>query len=296
MSAPLSPALLLQAHGLHARKALSQNFLSDPHLPSQIAEAGGAGPGELVFEIGAGLGTLTRAIADRGAAVRAIEYDPALLEIAQRELATYESVEVTLGDVREQSWSALAEQLGRPPLVYGNLPYALSTEILLGLLDEAPYWRRACLLVQKEFAERVSAPPGDRRCGAISAYTSLLTWATLLFEVPPSAFTPPPKVDSALLILERRPAPAVEVGDLRTFRTVVRALFNQRRKMARRALRSITQEPEQLLNAAGLAPETRGERFTLEELGRLSLAYAALRQGEAGSESSSRGEEKGTGE
>jgi 16S rRNA (adenine1518-N6/adenine1519-N6)-dimethyltransferase len=128
-----------------------------------------------------------------------------------------------------------------------------------------------CLLLQQEFAERVAAPMGTRKCGTLSALTQLWAHATVVFPVPRDAFHPPPKVESAVLVLERRAAPAFDVGSDRTFRTLVKALFAQRRKMARKALKPIAPDTETLLAAAGIEPTRRGETLTLEELARLSL-------------------------
>ena len=266
----------LHAHGLHAKKWLGQHFLVDPSVPEQIALAGGAGPTDAVFEIGAGTGVLTRTLAPRVGRLIALEHDRDLVPILRAQLARFAHVSVQEGDVRSLDWGAVAAELGQDPIVYGNIPYNLSSPILVGLL-ESPHWRRACLLLQKEFAERVAAPPGTRACGTLSAGTALLTHATLLFEVPPTAFLPPPKVDSAVLVLERRTAPAEDVGDMVTFRQVVRALFAQRRKMARGALKPLFGEPERLLAAAGLEGTRRGETFTLAELAALSRALRALR-------------------
>lgn len=270
------PRTLLQAHGLHARKWLGQHFLVDPALPEVIALTGGAGPTDAVFEIGAGTGVLTRALAPRVQRLIALEHDRDLVPILRAQLAGFAHVSVQEGDVRAVDWAEVAAELGQDPVVYGNIPYNLSSPIVIGLL-ESPHWRRACFLLQKEFAERITAPPGTRLCGTLSAGVSLLTWATLEFTVPPTAFLPPPKVDSAVVVLERRPHPAEEVGDLGTFRQVVRALFAQRRKMARGALKALVAEPERLLAAAGLDGTRRGETYTLAELAALSRALRDLR-------------------
>lgn len=272
-----NPYQVLRAHGLRAKKALGQNFLTDPNIPPQIARSGGLRKGDIVFEIGAGCGTLTHCLADLAARVIALEFDEELAPIAEAELSYAAHVEVRRGDVRSVRWPEVTEEVGQPIVIYGNLPYYLSSEILISLLTEPQSWRRACFLVQLEFAQRVCAAPGDRKAGSISAITHLLTYPSLLFEVPPSAFSPPPKVTSAVMVLERRESPAVEVGDMEIFRQVVRALFSQRRKMARSSLKSIISDPEDLLTRLQLDPETRGERFTLEELAAISSAIKSDR-------------------
>lgn len=273
------PRTVLKAHEVWAKKHFGQNFLVAASAPERIAAAGRAGPGDFVFEIGAGCGTLTRALAARGARVVALEHDRDLVPIARAELAPWPDAEIREGNVLDTDWRALAAEAGSPILVYGNLPYHLSTPILLALLDAPESWTRACFLLQKEFAERLAAPPGTRECGTLSAYAALLTQPNIAFRLPPGAFHPPPKVESAVLVLERLPAPAADVGDPEAFRRVVRALFAQRRKTARNALRAACPEPEAALAAAGLQSDRRGETFTLNELAALSRAVQALPRG-----------------
>jgi 16S rRNA (adenine1518-N6/adenine1519-N6)-dimethyltransferase len=271
------PRSLLQAHGLHARKWLGQHFLVDPAMPELIAVVGGAGKDDAVFEIGAGTGVLTRALAPRVGRLIALEHDRDLVPVLHTQLLGFPHVSVREGDIREVDWAGVASELGQDPIIYGNIPYNLSSAIIIGLL-ESTHWRRACFLLQKEFAERITAPPGTRLCGTLSAGTALLTYATLEFLVPASAFLPPPKVESAVVVLERRPAPAEDVGDVATFRQVVRALFAQRRKMARGSLKPIFADTERLLATAGIEGTRRGETFSLRELATLSRTLKALRQ------------------
>ncbi len=271
------PRAVLRDHGLRTKKHFGQNFLVDPSVPPRIVSAGGAVPGDTVFEIGAGVGTLTHALAATAGRVVALEHDRELVPIARAELGAHPHVEIREGNVLDVDWRALAEELGGPPVVYGNLPYNLSTPIVVGLLEARGAWRRACFLLQKEFAERVAAPPGDRRCGTLSAAAALWTWPTLAFEVGAASFHPPPRVDSAVLVLEPRSEPAADVGDPAAFRQVVRALFAQRRKMARKALKAVTPDPEALLAQAGLEGTRRGETFTLDELAAISRALHASR-------------------
>jgi 16S rRNA (adenine1518-N6/adenine1519-N6)-dimethyltransferase len=266
------PVSVLKAHGLWAKKGLGQNFLVDPAVPDRIAQGGGVGLADTAFEIGAGLGTLTRALANRAARVVALEFDAELLPILRAETAAAPHVEVRHGDVRALDWGAEAQTAGAPLTVYGNIPYHLSTEILTGLL-EAPTgaWSRACLLLQREFAQRAAAAPGQAGCGTLSILTWQWTWPTVLFSVPADAFHPAPKVDSAVLVLERRAEPAVDVDPV-ALRRVVKALYAQRRKMARKALGAISGDPSALCAAAGLDPARRGETFTLAQLGALAAA------------------------
>lgn len=273
MIAFTDPRDVLKAHGLWAKKRFGQNFLIAPQIPAQIVMAGGATKQDVVYEIGPGCGTLTRALADVAGRVIAIEADHELVPIARAETAWAGNVEVREGDVLKTDWSALAEEAGQPLVVYGNVPYNLSTDIVVSLLESGPTWTRACFMLQREFAERIAAPPGTRKCGALSAMVALHTWPTIAFEVPAASFFPVPKVESTVVILERRPKPAVDV-DPKAFRKVVRALFAQRRKMARKALKPICADAEARLSAAGIDPTRRGETFTVEELAAVTAALA----------------------
>ena len=259
------------------KKSLGQNFLTDPNVPGEIARAGGLRSGDVIFEIGAGCGTLTHCLSDLADRVIALEYDEDLTPIARAELAYAPHVEIRHGDIRRLNWAALAEEVGQEVVVYGNLPYYLSTEILLALLASPQSWRRACFLVQLEFAERVCAPPGHRAAGSISALTHLLSYPSLLFQVRPEAFSPPPKVTSAVMVLEKRDGFAEDVGDLKTFRAVVKALFAQRRKMARSTLKPLHENPTALLESLELKPTDRGERFNLQEIARISRTLFDLK-------------------
>jgi 16S rRNA (adenine1518-N6/adenine1519-N6)-dimethyltransferase len=268
-----NPYDVLAKHKLRAKKSLGQNFLTDASMPYRIAAAGGANENSAVFEIGAGLGTLTHALAQRAVKVLAIEYDDELHPIAQDELRYAPHVDIIKQDVRAVQWRQVEEQLGKDFLIYGNIPYYLSSFIILSLLNGIPHWKRACFLVQLEFAERICAKPGEPACGVLSAFTHLLTYPTLMFQVGAHCFTPPPKIESAVLVLERRDEPAFDVGQLSHFKSIVRTLFSQRRKMSRKVLQSLVPEAEDLLVQAGLDPQKRGEKFTLEELARLSRVY-----------------------
>ena len=271
------PRTVLKEHGLWAKKRFGQNFLVDASVPSRIVAAGGVRTDDVAFEIGPGCGTLTAALAPAAGRVVAIEHDRDLVPVARAELAAEAHVEIREGNVLDVDWHALAEELGQPPVVYGNVPYHLSTPIVVGLLEARGTWRRMCLLLQREFAARVAAAPGTRACGTLSARAALWTHATLALHVGAGSFFPRPKVESAVLVLEPRAEPAADVGDEATFYRVVKALFAQRRKMARKALKPLCPNPTEVLEDAGLEPTRRGETFTIEELAALSRAVSRSR-------------------
>ena len=269
------PRAVLRAHNLWTKKHFGQNFLLDPSIPARIVQAGGAGADDAVFEIGAGCGTLTRALAATVGRVVALEYDRELVPVARAETAWADHVDIREGNVLDVDWPAMSDELGVPLVLYGNLPYHLSTRIILGLLEHPMTWRRACFMLQKEFAERLAAAPGTRAAGALSVQAALWAVTSVVFYVPPTSFHPAPKVDSAVIVMERRDEPAVDVGDQAVFRSVLRALFAQRRKMARKTLRSVCSDAESLLESAGLDGKRRGETFDLSEVAALSRALRA---------------------
>jgi len=274
------PRIVLKAHGLWTKKQFGQNFLVAPHLPEKIVRAGGIQADDIVFEIGAGCGTLTRALAPAANRVVALEYDRDLIPVARAELAWADHVEVRGGNILDVNWQELATEFGQPPIIYGNLPYHLSSKIILGLLETPMAWRRACFMLQKEFAQRLAAPVGTRESSALSVQTALWAITTLAFDVPADCFHPAPKIDSSVIVMERRADPAVAIGSPDNFRIIVRALFAQRRKMARKALKPISKNPASLFEAANIEGTRRGENFTLDEIAALSRALTKEKAGD----------------
>lgn len=268
------PRQVLRARGLWAKKHFGQNFLVSPHVPERIAEAGGVEADDVAFEIGPGCGTLTHALAARAGRLIALEHDRDMLDVSREELAWAPHAEIRGGNVLDVDWPSLAEELGQPPVIYGNLPYHLSTPILVGLLESTASWKRGCFMVQLEFAQRLCASPGEKACGRLSALAALWSRARIAFRVSAGAFHPRPKVESAVVVMEPRREPAESVGDPRVFGRVVAALFGQRRKTARNALKALLPDAAATLEAAGLDPRRRGETFSLAELAALSRAVS----------------------
>ncbi|MGC6416103.1 MAG: 16S rRNA (adenine(1518)-N(6)/adenine(1519)-N(6))-dimethyltransferase RsmA [Bradymonadia bacterium] len=271
------PRAVLKAHGLWTKKRFGQNFLVMPEIPDRIVRAGGILDGDVVFEIGAGCGTLTRALASQATRLIALEYDRDLVPVARAELAWANHAEVREGNVLDMNWESLKSELGQAPLIYGNLPYHLSSKIILSLIAQPSAWKRACFMLQKEFAQRLYARVGSRESSALTAQCALWSTTTHAFDVPAHCFHPAPKVESSVITMERLEQPSVDVRDPAVFRSVVRALFAQRRKMARKALKSITDSVDELLERAELDGKRRGETFTLEELAQLSRELTAMR-------------------
>ena len=262
---------LLEGHGLSPRRAFGQNFVADPNTVRRIARLAGVGPGDHVVEIGAGLGSLTLALAETGAHVTAIEVDhgvaPVLRDVvAQSEYADH--VHVIEADAREVDWNAL-EPHDAPLTVVANLPYNVATPLVADLLDEVPRIRRFVVMVQKEVAQRLAAAPGSSDYGAISVKVSYWATAQLLGDVPPTVFVPRPKVTSAIIEITRRDEPAV-TADRSTLFTLVRTAFGQRRKMLRRSLNGVVNED--VFTVAEIDSTRRPEELSVHDWGRLTDA------------------------
>jgi 16S rRNA (adenine1518-N6/adenine1519-N6)-dimethyltransferase len=267
---------VIATHGLSARKSLGQNFLLDLNLTAKIARQAGDLTQCDVLEIGPGPGGLTRGLLSEGARrVLAIEKDhrciPALAEIA----AHYpDRLEVIEGD-------ALAvdplSHLTPPIRVAANLPYNVGTELLVRWLtpkEWPPFWQTLTLMFQKEVAERIVATPGSKAYGRLAILASWRADAKIAIHLPPSAFTPPPKVSSAVVHITALEKPRFE-ADAKTLERVVAAAFNQRRKMLRAALKGVAPDIEDRLIAAGLKPTDRAEQIPLEGFCALARAVAA---------------------
>lgn len=262
-------AALLEAHGLEPSRALGQNFVVDPNTVRRIARLAEVGPGDHVVEIGAGLGSLTLALADTGASVTAVEIDRHVLPVLRTVVADHD-VTVVEGDALEIDWGPVLAAAPSWTLV-ANLPYNVATPLVLDLLDEVPAITRMLVMVQREAGERLAADVGDPAYGIPSVKVRYWAEARLAGKVGPDVFLPRPKVDSALVAIERRSAPAVEVDAERMF-TLVRAGFGQRRKMLRRSLSGLV-DPSAFV-AAEVRPEARAEELDVAAWARLTSAAA----------------------
>ena len=255
---------LLAAHGLSPRRALGQNFVVDPNTVRRIARMAAVGPGDRVVEIGAGLGSLTLALADTGASVTALEVDAGLVPVL-RSIVEPRGVRVVEGDALVVDWRALLGA-GQWVLV-ANLPYNVATPLIVRLLEEVPAVTRMLVMVQAEVGERLAAEPGVKLYGAVSAVVGWWAAARVVGRVPPTVFVPRPNVDSALVSVERRPPPSVDVGYDR-YKEVVRAGFAHRRKMLRTSLAGVVDAAA--FAAAGVAPTARAEELDVARWGRLA--------------------------
>ena len=253
-------------HGLSARKSLGQNFLLDLNLTAKIARQAGDLSQADVLEIGPGPGGLTRGLLAEGARrVLAIEKDTRCMAALAEVAAAYPGrLEVINGDALEVDPLA---HLTPPIRVVANLPYNIGTELLIRWLtppDWPPFWESLTLMFQREVAERIVASPGSRAYGRLALMVQWRTQARIVMSLPPEAFTPPPRVSSAVVHLTALPEPRYP-ADARVLERVVAKAFNQRRKMLRAALKGLVPDVEAQLEAAGIAPTQRAETVTLEQ-------------------------------
>jgi 16S rRNA (adenine1518-N6/adenine1519-N6)-dimethyltransferase len=256
---------VIATHGLSAKKSLGQNFLLDLNLTAKIARAAGDLTGADVLEIGPGPGGLTRGLLAEGARrVLAVEKDgrclPALADIAAAYPGRLEVINADALDLDPR------DRLTPPIRIVANLPYNVGTELLTRWLDPPewpPFWQSLTLMFQREVAERIVALPGSKAYGRLAILAQWRCEAGIVMELPPEAFTPPPKVRSAVVHLTALPAPRY-AANARVLQSVVAKAFNQRRKMLRASLKGIRPDIEDRLLAAGISPTDRAETVDLE--------------------------------
>ncbi len=266
-----------------ARKALGQHFLFDPDILRRTALASGPVEGRTVIEVGPGPGGLTRALLNEGVAklicVEADERFASALETwpeaADGRLRVYQR------DARKINWTSVIEESGgsTPAMIVANLPYNVGTQLLVNWLETdpwPPFFESLTLMFQREVAERIVATPGSKAYGRLAVLSQWRSDARIAISLPPGAFTPPPKVSSAVVHLTALPAPRYE-ADAKTLEYVVAKAFNQRRKMLRAALKGVHPDIEDLLTSAGISPTERAEQVSLEQFCALARALKDAR-------------------
>lgn len=278
------PALreVIASYDLRAKKSFSQNFILDLNLTRRIARAAGPLEGRWVVEIGPGPGGLTRGLLLEGASkVLAIERDPRCLPALADIEARYPGrLDIHEGDALEVDWNALLAACPGKAIIAANLPYSVATLLLIGWLETEPWppwWDRMALMFQKEVAERIVAAPGSKTYGRLAVISQWRAEVKIAMTLNPAAFTPPPKVDSAVVLFTPRPDPRPACS-VKTLGRVTAAAFGQRRKMLRASLKQLTPFPELLLERAGIDPEDRAERVPVAGFARLAAIIDSLPQ------------------
>ncbi len=268
---------VLSRHGFSFSKGLGQNFLINPTVCPRMAEMGNAKPGWGIIEIGAGVGVLTAELACRADKVVCIEIDSRLLPVLDETLAEFDNIKIVNEDVLKVDLHKLIEQefAGMPVAVCANLPYYITSPIIMNLLEAHLPIASLTVMVQKEAAARLCAEPGSREVGAVSIAVRYYSDPKILFQVSRGSFLPAPEVDSTVIRLDVRDHPPVEVGSEEQFFKVVRAAFSQRRKTLPNTLSAGLGIPKaqaiEMLEKAGIPTNLRAEQLTLDQFALLSF-------------------------
>jgi 16S rRNA (adenine1518-N6/adenine1519-N6)-dimethyltransferase len=281
---PKNTIEILQKYQFNFQKKFGQNFLIDTRILEEIIGAAGVGKDDFVLEIGPGIGTMTQYLCEAAREVVAVEIDEHLIPILSDTLSAYDNVEVMHEDILKVDINRLAQEKnsGRPIKVVANLPYYITTPIIMGLFESHVPIDSITIMVQKEVADRMQVGPGTKDYGALSLAVQYYAKPEIVVQVPPSCFMPQPKVGSAVIRLTRHEAPPVDVRDEKLMFQIIRASFNQRRKTLANGLSNFPQiglDKEQItacITALSVPATIRGEALTLEQFARLSnLIYEA---------------------
>ncbi len=268
----------IKKHGFDFQKKYGQNFLIDGRVLEKIMDAADITKEDCVLEIGPGIGTMTQYLAERAGKVLAVEIDDKLIPILRETLSEYQNVQIIHGDVMKLDLNKLVqeENQGKPIKVVANLPYYITTPIIMGLFEQHVSLDNITVMVQKEVADRMQVGPGTKDYGALSLAVQYYAKPYIVANVPQNCFIPRPNVASAVIRLTRYPEPPVKVRDEKLMFKLIRASFNQRRKTLVNGIGNASEVPytkdetAQALEALGFSPTIRGEALTLEEFAKLS--------------------------
>lgn len=275
---PQNTIAVLQKYNFMFQKKFGQNFLIDTHVLDKIIRSAEISSDDMVLEIGPGIGTMTQYLAQAAGKVIAVEIDKALIPILEDTLDGFENVTVLNEDILKVDIAGLAqrENGGRPIKVVANLPYYITTPIIMGLFENHVPVKSITVMVQKEVAERMQVGPGTKDYGALSLAVQYYAKPYIVANVPPNCFMPRPKVGSAVIRLERYENPPVQVDDEQLMFKIIRASFNQRRKTLANGLKNspeldyTKEQVEAAIDSLGKGASVRGEALTLEEFATLS--------------------------
>lgn len=277
---------IIQKYEFAFQKKFGQNFLIDTHVLDKIIAAAGVTKDDCVLEIGPGIGTMTQYLAENARHVVAVEIDSNLIPILKETLGEYENVTVIHDDILKADINQITEQYnsGRPIKVVANLPYYITTPIIMGLFENKVPIDNITVMVQKEVADRMQVGPGSKDYGALSLAVQYYAEPYIVANVPPNCFMPRPSVGSAVIRLTRHKEPPVKAEDPGLMFRLIRASFNQRRKTLQNGLNNSPEVPytkEQIAEAIeslGLGPSVRGEALTLEQFASLSNYFTGMKQ------------------
>lgn len=287
LGTPAATTEVLKKYGFHFQKRYGQNFLIDPRVLRKITAAADIGPEDCVLEIGPGIGTLTQYLAFQAKKVFAVEIDDALIPVLQETLKDWDNVTIIHNDILKVDLHALVREQneGNSIKVVANLPYYITTPILMGLMEKKVPFTSITVMVQKEVAERMQAEPGTKDYGALSVAVQYYTVPHLAATVPPNCFIPRPNVGSAVIRLEKRTARPMDVTDEQLFFRIVRASFEQRRKTLLNSLKnardlSFTKEQiQKAIAACGFPENVRGEALDIHQFAALTKALCICQEG-----------------
>ncbi len=273
---------ILGRHGFHFSKALGQNFIVNPSVCPRMAEESGIDENCGVIEIGAGIGVLTAGLAKRAKKVVVIEIDTKLLPILDETLKDFDNIEIINQDVLKTDLAALIREKfdGMPVYVCANLPYYITSPVIMALLESRLPIEAVTVMVQKEAAQRICAPVGSRLSGAVTVAVDYYAHAQKLFDVSSGSFMPAPKVDSCVIRMDIRKTPEIEITDEELFFRMVHAAFGQRRKTAANSISAGSGIPKDVvikaIDECGFEPSVRAEGLTMQELAMLSEKISML--------------------
>ncbi len=283
---PTNTLEIIRKYDFAFQKRFGQNFLIDGNVVEKIVNQAGVTKEDFVLEVGPGIGTMTQVLCEHAREVAAVEIDKSLIPILKETLSPYDNVTVINEDILKVDVNELALEKngGRPIKVVANLPYYITTPIIMGLFESHVPIDSITIMVQKEVADRMQVGPGTKDYGALSLAVRYYARPEIVLKVPASCFMPRPKVDSAVIRLKKHEQPTVDVADEGLMFAIIRAAFNQRRKTLLNALsnsgelsgRSDRKSKEELaavIEAAGLNPTVRGEALTLEEYAKLANCW-----------------------
>ena len=281
---PKNTIEVIQKYDFDFQKKFGQNFLIDERVLEKIISAAEVNKDDFVLEIGPGIGTMTQYLAENAREVMAVEIDKNLIPILSDTLSAYDNVSILNADILKVDIAKIVEEKngGKPVKVVANLPYYITTPIIMGLFESHVPIDSITVMVQKEVADRMQVGPGTKDYGALSLAVQYYAKPKIVANVPPNCFMPRPKVGSAVIKLERYEKPPVEVKDEKLMFRIIRASFNQRRKTLVNGLKNSSEIPfskeqiEQALGMCGLSLSVRGEALTLAQFAQLANAFTEI--------------------